>query len=151
MTWYSIPNNADQLLLFSAVLFRHVCTGVHDCHIIKNCMRSVCMCSFCSSCCVHMTSISRDSMQRRRGLFCASGDVSQGQAAGTAAHLVALRREAIGKYSVKDAWTVEQLQAAVTELKEKKARGKTAEAALMTSKDGISGSVQNDKAIEPDN
>ena len=30
---------------------------------------------------------------------------------GSAAHLVALRREAIGKYNVKDAWTVDQLQA----------------------------------------
>ncbi len=36
----------------------------------------------------------------------------QGQAVGSAAHLVALRREAIGKYNVKDAWTVDQLQAA---------------------------------------
>jgi len=36
----------------------------------------------------------------------------QGQAVGSAAHLVALRREAIGKYKVKDAWTVDQLQAA---------------------------------------
>lgn len=36
----------------------------------------------------------------------------QGQAVGTAAHLVALRREAIGEYNVKDAWTVAQLQAA---------------------------------------
>ncbi|KAL0054757.1 hypothetical protein WJX82_001918 [Trebouxia sp. C0006] len=35
-----------------------------------------------------------------------------GQAVGSAAHLVALRREAIGKYNVKDAWTVDQLQAA---------------------------------------
>jgi tRNA U55 pseudouridine synthase TruB len=35
----------------------------------------------------------------------------QGQAVGSAAHLVALRREAIGKYNVKDAWTVDQLQA----------------------------------------
>ena len=87
---------------------------------------------------------------RKRGPFRASGDVSQGQAAGTAAHLVALRREAIGKYNVKDAWTVEQLQAAVTEVKGKKAQGKAADAALMTSKDGISGSVQHDKAIEPD-
>ena len=36
----------------------------------------------------------------------------QGQAVGSAAHLVGLRREAIGKYNVKDAWTVDQLQAA---------------------------------------
>lgn len=35
----------------------------------------------------------------------------QGQAMGSAAHLVALRREAIGQYHVKDAWTVDQLQA----------------------------------------
>ncbi|KAL0018507.1 hypothetical protein WJX77_003450 [Trebouxia sp. C0004] len=34
-----------------------------------------------------------------------------GQAVGSAAHLVVLRREAIGKYNVKDAWTVDQLQA----------------------------------------
>ncbi|DBA68100.1 TPA: hypothetical protein ACH3X2_013971 [Trebouxia sp. C0005] len=34
-----------------------------------------------------------------------------GQTVGSAAHLVALRREAIGKYNVKDAWTVDQLQA----------------------------------------
>lgn len=33
----------------------------------------------------------------------------QGQAVGSAAHLVALRREAIGKYNVRDAWTVQQL------------------------------------------
>ena len=48
--------------------------------------------------------------------------VLQGQAVGSAAHLVALRREAIGKYNVKDAWTVEQLQASVTELKQQKAK-----------------------------
>lgn len=30
---------------------------------------------------------------------------------GSAAHLIALRREAIGRYNVKDAWTVDQLQA----------------------------------------
>lgn len=90
--------------------------------------------------------------------FQADGDVLQGQAVGTAAHLVALRREAIGKYNVKDAWTLEQLQAAVTELKEKKARGKAADAALMPindaastpSNDGNSSSVQHDKATAPD-
>ena len=83
-------------------------------------------------------------------MFDASGDVLQGQAVGTAAHLVALRREAIGKYNVKNAWTVEQLQAAVTELKEKKAHGKAADAASIPSNDGISGSVRHDKVIAPD-
>ena len=78
---------------------------------------------------------------RSRVFFCTSNDVLQGQAAGTAAHLVALRREAIGNYSVKDAWTIEQLQAAVTELKEKRAKSKDADAALMTSNGDISGSV----------
>ena len=47
--------------------------------------------------------------------------VLQGQAVGSAAHLVALRREAIGKYNVKDGWTVDQLQASVTQLKQQKA------------------------------
>ena len=51
----------------------------------------------------------------------------QGQAVGSAAHLVALRREAIGKYSVKDAWTVEQLQDAVTDLKHSKAQPRAAD------------------------
>ena len=82
---------------------------------------------------------------RSQAFFHASGDVLQGQAVGTAAHLVALRREAIGKYNVKDAWTVEHLQAAVTELKEKKAHGKAADAASMPNNDGISGSVPRTK------
>lgn len=37
---------------------------------------------------------------------------------GSAAHLVALRREAIGKYNVKDAWTVQQLTEQVQQLKQ---------------------------------
>lgn len=84
---------------------------------------------------------------RSRVFLDASGDVLQGQAVGTAAHLVGLRREAIGKYNVKDAWTVEQLQAAVTELREKKALGKAADAA---SHDGTHGSVRHDQVIAPD-
>ena len=46
---------------------------------------------------------------------------------GTVAHLVALRREAIGRYNVTDAWTVEQLQAAVTEMKLSKAQSRAAD------------------------
>ena len=44
----------------------------------------------------------------------------QAKAVGSAAHLVALRREAIGKYNVKDAWTVDQLQAAANKRKQSK-------------------------------
>ena len=36
--------------------------------------------------------------------------VWQGQSLGTGAYLRALRREAIGKYSVEDAWSFEELQ-----------------------------------------
>ena len=43
----------------------------------------------------------------------------QAQAVGTAAHLVALRREAIGVYNVKDAWTMEQLHNAFGAPKQK--------------------------------
>lgn len=89
-----------------------------------------------------------------------TSSVLQGQAVGTAAHLVALRREAIGKYSVKDAWTIEQLQTAVSELKRQKQQskavdvdaqhGKAADAASKSSSDGAAGSVQHDLATAPD-
>lgn len=84
----------------------------------------------------------------------------QGQAVGSAAHLVALRREAIGTYSVKDAWTVEQLQAAVTDLKHNKAQmraadmdaqhDKATDAASAASSDKAQGSVPMETAITPD-
>ncbi|KAL3132795.1 hypothetical protein ABBQ38_006722 [Trebouxia sp. C0009 RCD-2024] len=83
-----------------------------------------------------------------------------GQAVGSAAHLVALRREAIGTYSVKDAWTVEQLQAAVTDLKHNKAQmraadmdaqhDKATDAASAASSDKAQGSVPMETAITPD-
>lgn len=84
----------------------------------------------------------------------------QGQAVGSAAHLVALRREAIGKYNVKDAWTVAQLQTAVSELKRQKQQskaadvdtqqGKAIDAAAKLSSDGAAGSVQHDLVTAPD-
>ena len=83
----------------------------------------------------------------------------QGQAVGSAAHLVALRREAIGKYNVKDAWTIEQLQTAVSELKRNKLQSKAAgvdtqhdkavDAASKLSSDGAAGSGQHDLAAAP--
>lgn len=42
----------------------------------------------------------------------------QGEAAGSAAHLVALRREAIGEHSVGDAWQLPDLVAAIHEHRE---------------------------------
>ena len=46
------------------------------------------------------------------GIFCLSG--LQGKAAGSAAHLVALRRERIGEHDVADAWQVADLVAAAS-------------------------------------
>lgn len=92
--------------------------------------------------------------------FLTSSVVTQGQAVGTAAHLVALRREAIGKYHVKDAWTIEHLQTAVSELKRQKQlskatdvdtqHGEAVDAASKLSGDGAAGSVQHDFATGPD-
>lgn len=85
--------------------------------------------------------------------------ILQGQAVGTVAHLVALRREAIGKYNVRDAWTVDQLQAAVTDLKHSKAQSSTADmhtqrdkatdAASASSSVKAPGLVQNETATAP--
>lgn len=42
----------------------------------------------------------------------------QGEAAGSAAHLVALQREAIGEHSVSDAWQLPDLVKAINEQRE---------------------------------